>query len=197
MKSLSRFALLLAAALPLAGLMADAGAAAGAAAPSSGQAQKIRPGLWEHRMTLRSESGQLEGMMGMAQAQLDMMSPEQRQQVEQMMAAQGIALGGGRLDTVRVCITPEQAAHDELPQNENCQQQSMTRSGNTVRFKFSCQTNPPASGEGQITLNGPTGYTGRAMIDTELQGSPQRINADLRGTWLAADCGTVAPAGGR
>jgi len=162
------------------------------------QTQKIKPGLWEHRMALKSQSGQVEGAMAMAQAQLEAMSPEQRKMVEQMMAAQGVTLGSaGKLDTVRVCVTREQAERDELPQSQDCQQQTLTRSGNTLRMKFSCQTNPPASGEAEITLKGPTGYTGKALINTVLQGRKEQINADLTGTWLSAECGTVAPVGSR
>ncbi|MFM2056006.1 MAG: hypothetical protein RLY71_391 [Pseudomonadota bacterium] len=162
------------------------------------QTQKIKPGLWEHRMALKSQSGQVEGAMAMAQAQLEAMSPEQRKMVEQMMAAQGVTLGSaGKLDTVRVCISKEQAERDELPQSQDCQQQTLTRSGNTLRMKFSCQTNPPASGEAEITLKGPTGYTGKALINTVLQGRKEQINADLTGTWLSAECGTAAPVGGR
>jgi hypothetical protein len=111
-----------------------------------------------------------------------------------MMAARGVRMGS-KPNTLQACITPEQAARDELPQqSEQCTQLQSQRSGNTVKVQFKCQTNPPASGTGEFTLISPTRYSGKSQIDTVLQGQPQQVTVLLAGRWLAADCKAAASA---
>lgn len=154
---------------------------------------RMRPGLWEHSFTMKSQSGEMERSMGDMHKELANMPPEQRKQVEQMMAQRGMNMGaGGR--SVRMCVTKEQAERDELPQQEgNCTQQVMQRTGNTIKVKFSCTGNPPTSGESEVTLSGPTAYTGRSVVNTVVQGRPERMTMEQSGKWLMADCGNVKP----
>lgn len=80
---------------------------AGAAATSAHAQQKMRPGLWEHSMSMKSQSGQLEAAMAQAQKAMASMPPAQRKQMEQMMAAQGIGISSGpQGQTIKVCIIP-------------------------------------------------------------------------------------------
>lgn len=157
------------------------------------QTQKIKPGLWEQSVTMKSQSGQIEGAMAMAQAQMEAMSPEQRKMVEQMMAGHGVGMGN-KLTTMRMCISKEQSERDEMPQNEHCKQQSVQRSGNTLKLKFSCEGPPATSGEGEFTLKSSTAYSGKALVNTVVQGRAEQMTMDMNGTWLSADCGTLQPA---
>ncbi|HET7595474.1 MAG TPA: DUF3617 domain-containing protein [Burkholderiales bacterium] len=154
---------------------------------------RMRPGLWEHSFTMKSQSGEMERSMADMHKQLASMPPEQRKQVEQMMAQQGMSMGAnGR--SVRMCITKEQAERDEFPQQEgNCTQQVMQRTGNTIKVKFSCTGSPPTSGESEVTMASPTAYTGKSVVNTVVQGKPERMTMDQSGKWLAADCGNVKP----
>lgn len=164
------------------------------AGPAS--AQKLAPGLWEHAMTMKSGSGQAEQGMAQMQQELARMPPEQRKMVEQMMASRGVAMGAapGAPTTVKLCITPEQAARDELPQHDGrCKQTSMERSGNKMRFTFACSGEPPSRGEGEFTLESAKAHRGRVVVDTTVQGKPERMEMQTRGRWLAADCGSVKP----
>lgn len=163
--------------------------------PAQAQTQKIKPGLWEHSVTMKSQSGQMEGAMAQAQAQLESLPPEQRKMVEQMMASRGVGMGtGGKPTALRVCISKEQAERDELPSNERCRHESVQRSGNTVKMKFSCDSNPPTSGEGEFTMKSPTAYSGKAVVNTYVQGKPEKMSMEMTGSWLGADCGSVQPA---
>lgn len=157
------------------------------------QAQKMRPGLWEHSFTMKSQSGQMEKAMSDMQQQMASMPPEQRKMMEQMMAQQGMGMGTpGK--SVKVCITKEQAERNEVPQQEgNCTQQVVQRTGNTVKVKFSCTGNPPTSGESEVTFSSPTTYTGKSVVDTMVNGKPERMTMDQSGKWLSADCGNVKP----
>ena len=49
---------------------------------TSASAQKITPGLWEHTVTMKTASGQMEGAMAAMREQMAKMTPEQRKQVE-------------------------------------------------------------------------------------------------------------------
>lgn len=157
------------------------------------QAQKMRPGLWEHSFTMKSQSGQMEKAMSEMHQQMAAMPPEQRKMMEQMMAQQGMGVGTpGK--SVKVCITKEQAERDEIPQQEgNCTQQVVQRSGNTIKVKFSCAGNPPTSGEGEITFLSPTAYTGKTTVNTTVDGKPERMTMDQTGKWLSGDCGSIKP----
>ena len=160
-----------------------------AAAPA--QAQKLAPGLWEHSMTMKSSDPRLAEGMARMQKELAAMPPEQRKQMEAMMAAQGMNMGmqagaGGPAVVPKVCLTPEQAARDQMPPpaEGDCKQTSMQRSGNTLRMKFACTGKRPATGEGEYTLDGPKAHRGRTTIDTQEAGKPVRM--EMKPQWPLA-----------
>jgi uncharacterized protein DUF3617 len=157
---------------------------------------KIEPGLWELAYTLKSDNGQVDAAVQQARRQLAALPPAQRRQAEAMMRARGIKLGDD-VSTARICITPEDAARGEIPQRpgSNCTQQVTDRNSSTLRVTFSCNSSPPASGEGSITFQSPTAYTSQALVDTEVAGTPQRIRVEQTGKWLSRDCGEVRPLG--
>lgn len=175
-------------------------------APASAQAppalQKIRPGLWEHSVQMQSQSGQIEGALALAQKAMSALSPAQRQQMEQMMAAQGLknlGLGGSngaKGQTVQACITPAQAAMDTLPQRDGCTQNVQRVDASTLKIAFQCQGSArtqPTSGEGTVQLQGPTAYTGQFRIKTALNGKTEQIDMAQSGTWLSDQCGATKP----
>jgi hypothetical protein len=163
------------------------------ALPAAAQAPKLRPGLWEHGYTIAGErGGQMAAAMKAMQQQLASMPPAQRKQMEDMMAKQGIGLGAAG-NTVKVCLTREDAERDEPPKQEGCTQ-TVRRSGSTWDVSFQCKGPPPSSGKGRMTLASPTAYAGEFDITTEVDGKPERMKMTQNGRWLAADCGTVRPA---
>lgn len=156
--------------------------------------QKVSPGLWEQSMTMKTQSGQLEQGMAQMQKELAKLPPDQRKMMEQMMAGRGVGMAPGQPTTVRVCISPEQAARDEMPQHDGrCKQTEVQRSGSTVKFKFSCTGQPPTSGEGEYTFESSKANSGRVVVDTVAAGKPERMEMQSRGRWLAADCGALKP----
>ena len=167
---------------------------AGMAGGASAQ-QKMRPGLWEHSVNMKSQSGQMEAAMAEMQKSLASMPPEQRKQMEQMMAQQGVGMGP-KGQTVKVCITKEQADLDNVPQQEGCTQKVQRVDASTMKVAFACkggQGQPPSSGEGTITMQGPTAYTGQFRFKTQNQGKPEQIDMAQSGKWLSANCGAIKP----
>lgn len=178
------------AALRLALLSAALLACAGAA-----QAQKLTPGLWENSITTKSGNTQRNAQMAQAQAMLANMPPEQRKKMEEMMAKQGVAMGA-KPNSVRVCITPEMASRGEMPQKEGskCTHKMLQQTGNKMKYSFSCEGNPPTTGEGEYTVGADSrSFTGTNIINTLVQGKPERMEMTVAGTFVAADCGALKP----
>ena len=160
-------------------------------APGSAQAQqKMRPGLWEHHVSMKSQSGQMEAAMAEMHKSMASMPPEQRKQMEQMLAQQGVSLGP-QGQAVKVCVTKEQAEADHLPQQEGCTQNVQRINASTMKVSFSCKGEPgepPSSGEGTVTMQGPTAYSGQFRLTTHHQGKPERIDMTQSGKWLSERC---------
>ncbi|SFU80208.1 Protein of unknown function [Polaromonas sp. YR568] len=159
-------------------------------------AQTTKPGLWEITNKMQSSSGEMEKAMANMEKQLASMPPEQRKQMQDMMAKQGMSMGpstGGGMN-VKMCITKEMAERNELPQQQqgDCKTTQSPRSGNTMKFSYVC-TQPPSSGEGMMTFNGDTAYTMKMNTTTTVKGKPEKMTMDASGKWLSADCGNIKP----
>ena len=167
-------------------------------APASAQ-EKMRPGLWEHSVSMTSQSGKMEAAMAEAQQAMAKMPPAQRKQMEQMMAAQGLNISSGPQGqtAVKVCITPEQAAIDQIPQQEGCTQKVQRVDAKTMQVSFSCKGESgegPTSGEGTVKFDSPTAYSGHFKIKTTQDGKPEQLDMAQTGRWLSNDCGSIQPA---
>lgn len=156
-------------------------------------AQTQAPGLWEHSFKMKSQDGELEKGMAEMQKQMAAMPPDQRKQVEQMMASRGMSMGA-QGTTVKVCVTKEDVARQAEPQfREGCTQQVVQRSANSMKVKFQCTQPRPMSGEGEMTFISDKAYTGKSTMTSQADGKPQQMAMDMAGKWLAADCGDVKP----
>ncbi|MDY0107013.1 MAG: DUF3617 domain-containing protein [Giesbergeria sp.] len=176
-------------------LMIFSGAVLALLAGGASAQQKMRPGLWEYSVQMKSQSGQMEAAMAEMQKSLASMPPEQRKQMEQMMAQQGVSMGP-KGQTVKVCVSKEQAEMDGIPPQEGCTQKVQRIDASTMKVAFSCkggQGQPPSSGEGTVTLQGPTAYTGQFKFKTQTQGKPEQIDMAQSGKWLSDQCGAIKP----
>lgn len=158
-------------------------------------AQDLKPGLWEIASSMTSPSGELEKAAAEMQAQLADLPPEQRKLMEEMMAKQGVKMGGGSPGgmTVRTCMTREQVARNELPaQQGKCKTRSQPRAGNVVKMSFSC-SDPASSGDAVYTFVSPEAFTSQVVVRSSAQGQARTMNMNAKGKWLGADCGNVKP----
>lgn len=154
------------------------------------------PGLWEQRFVLKSGSAEVTAAMAQMQQQLAAMPPAQRQQMEQMLAAQGISLpsaGGGPGVQLRFCLTPEQAAKNELPPpDERCTHRITERSSSLLRMSVECPAEK-TRGEGEFRFESPRAYAGRFKMQREEAGQVQAVEMELQARWIGADCGNLKP----
>lgn len=159
-------------------------------------AQKVTPGLWAHSMTMKGGGGgEMDAAMAQMKDEMARMPPEQRKMMEDMMARRGVSVGAaGQAITAKVCITPEMASRDEMPQRDgNCKQTSTERSGSTLRFKFTCTGKEATSGEGEYTFISDKQHKGRTVVNSTVNGKPERMEMEHSGKWVAADCGGLKP----
>jgi hypothetical protein len=164
-----------------------------ALAATGAWAQKLTPGLWENTISVSTQGGPAGNPMAQMQERLAKLPPERRKQVEAMLAQQGVGVGGGG-QAVRICITPEMAARDESPaQQQGCTRTAFERSGNVMRFKFECAGPPPSSGDGEFTYLSTKEWKGKVSTTTTRKGQPMSGSTTMSGRWLAADCGNVKP----
>jgi hypothetical protein len=163
-----------------------AGACVALASAAAG-AQTLKPGLWE----IDNSGAGMDQAMAQMQQQLANMPPEQRKQMEAMMAQRGMRVGGHGM-AVRVCMTREMVERHEMPVREGCTTTKNERTGNTVRIAFRC-TNPPSSGEGEFTFVNPESYRSRIAVTSTAEGRSEAMTMESSGKWLGADCGSIKP----
>ncbi|MEP6790421.1 MAG: DUF3617 domain-containing protein [Ramlibacter sp.] len=158
-------------------------------------AQSLKPGLWEVTNTMVGNP-QMEQAMAQMQQQLAAMSPAQRKQMEEVMAKQGVQMGGaaGGGMSAKVCMTKEMVETTPVPvqQHGDCKMTTQQRSGNTQKMAYTC-TNPPSTGEGEYTFLGAEGYKGKMTVTSSARGKQQTMTMEGSGKWLGADCGTIKP----
>ena len=165
------------------------------AAPSA-QAQSMKPGLWEMQSSMQSGNAERQNAMAQMRQQMESMPPAQRQQMEAVLARQGMSLSGDGM-RMKTCVTPEMAAHSDVPpqdKNSHCTTTAQPRTGSTVRFSYQCTT-PPSSGEGTVTWTGDTAYTTHVETTATVRGKAEKTTVESSGRWVAADCGGVKPLG--
>jgi hypothetical protein len=61
-----------------------------------------------------------------------------------------------------------------------------------MKVAFSC-ARPPASGEGEMTLDSDTSYRAKMHVKGTDGGRQQLVDMDVTGKWLSADCGNLRP----
>jgi hypothetical protein len=179
-------------------------------------AQTLQPGLWEvttklptgnsdlARLGAQSQdakskapamsSEQMAAMMAQMKDQIAKMPAEQRKMVEQNMAAmQNMSMNNDGTTTMKMCMTKEMIARNQLGgQHGKCTHSPVDSSGSTRKFSFVC-TDPAAKGEGSYTMLSPTAYTGSMTINSVQNGKPQTMSMASSGKFLNADCGSVKP----
>lgn len=164
------------------------------------QAQSLQPGLWEIHSQMQGGSGmRMAGAMEQMNQQMAAMSPEQRKMVQDMMAKQGMQMGGadgGSGMRMKICMTQDMVDRNEMPSERrgDCKHTQSPRVGNTLKYAFTC-TNPPSSGEGEVSFQSREAYSMKMAMTTTVKGQPEKMDMQATGKWLGADCGNVKPLG--
>ncbi len=159
-------------------------------------AQTARPGLWEstHKM---GGNPKMDAAMAQMEKQMAAMPADQRKMMQDMMAKQGVAIGGaaaGGGTVVKVCISKEMAERQQMPTQTQgeCTTTISDKTASSMKMRFVCK-NPPSTGEGVYTFAGDTAYTMKMNFSSTVKGKPETMTMEGSGKWLAADCGGLKP----
>lgn len=152
--------------------------------------QKILPGLWEFSSgDIQVDGQQMPGMDAML-AQMENLPADQRRMMEEMLAAQGVKLGG---KGVQICLSKAQVEADELPFQDDpaCTQEITERGDKLWKFRFEC---PDARGQGKTRFISDKEFvsTVESQYRQGTETGTSRIESHAR--WIADDCGALKPA---
>ncbi|UUY09508.1 DUF3617 domain-containing protein [Pseudomonas sp. J452] len=153
--------------------------------PALASAEQIRPGLWEFTSNLQSDGQAMPDMQEML-GQLQNLPPEQRQMMEQMMAKQGVKLGGAG---VQLCLSEAQAKAHDIPLQDpesGCTHEITERGADVWKFRFTC---PDGQGEGETRFEGDTAFS--TQVNGVYGGRQSSMHSQAR--WVSADCGGLLP----
>jgi hypothetical protein len=157
--------------------------------PALAEELKPRPGLWEISATNdllalapRIPSDQMEQLRGLA-----------RQHGFDMPRIENGAASS------RICITPEMAAQNTMPdlyqQQSGCTSRNAVRNGARYSMDISCSGGQVrGSGRTEGVLESAERFSGTTMFKGTVQGNPVNEQAQTSGRWVAASCaGLGAP----
>jgi len=161
------------------------------------QGSGLKQGLWEIKPIKQIMDGKdMAAQMASAQAQMQQamanMPPEQRQQMQAMMAQHGSTAPG----SARICVSAAMAAKDKpvVDSEGRCEPSKVSRSGNKSSFEFNCSTKGRTMvGKGESTTNGDSVTTSVDMTMTDARGS-HTMQSEMLMTYLGSDCQGVKPA---
>ena len=166
-------------------------AAAALCLPLGVSAQTMKPGLWETTNNMKG-GGDMEKMQAQMQREMANMPPEQKKMMQDMMMKHGVQMGAGGM-SVKTCMTKEMVERNEIPSHKgDCRTTKQEKTGNVLKFAVQC-TNPPMTGDGQVTFTSPEAYNMKMVMHTKAEGKPQTMNMEASGKWLGADCGSIKP----
>jgi hypothetical protein len=158
--------------------------------------QNLKPGLWEITSKIGGNP-KMQAQAAQMQELVAKMKPEERQNIDAMLAQQGIKMGTGSdagAMIVQTCITPLMAANHRLlvGQRGNCSSKTSGRTASGMTIAFKC-ADPESSGKGQVSLSGDSAYSMKMKINTSASGEPESMTLDGNGKWLDAACGDIQP----
>jgi len=147
-----------------------------------------RPGLWEINATSdllalvpRIPSDQMEKLRGLA-----------RQHGFDMPKIENGAASS------RICITPEMAARNTMPdlyqQQSGCTSRNAVRNGARYSMDISCSGGRVrGSGRTEGVLETPERFSGTSTFSGTVDGNPVNERAQTSGQWIAASCKGLPP----
>ena len=166
------------------------------------QQPAIKPGLWQIDMTLsdKAAGNPLGGYLELMKSQMALMTPEQRAQIDQLMAASGTELNGDGVRT-RQCITQQNINDFDLFGKKGADSctKKMTPVAGGMNVNMVC-TQPRMKVDAVLKAESDTSYRFDSVTTLPGPGGGDiSQKASGTGKWLGSDCGktSAAAAAGR
>lgn len=98
----------------------------------------------------------------------------------------------------RICITPEMAAQNTMPdlyqQQSGCTTRNATRNGARYSMDISCSGGQVrGNGRAEGMLESAERFSGTTTFNGTVQGNPVNEKAQTSGRWISASCGGLGP----
>jgi hypothetical protein len=146
----------------------------------------VKTGSWEMTTTVIASGLQ------MPASAMDGLSPEQVSQMEQMMELYAKPI----TSIEKVCVTKEDLDQDRMLESddqENCQQEIVSRSATRVVIKLTCSDPDPSTSTMTMEANDPESIVG--SVDLVQGNGDGTVHLDINGRWLDASCEGVEEGG--
>jgi hypothetical protein len=177
----------------------------------------MKAGLWENKVIWGGDSAegtpaiqpdQVKLAMEEMKKQLANMPPEQRKQMEAMMAQSGmkvtddgVSFNNNQVEisptgtNAKVCVTQAQIDRGELPDDvKGCESALKKISATQFKSTHICSGEYSGTGESEVTFHSPKHYTGTGKMNQVMNGEKRTMAFTMEGKWLSSDCGDVKPA---
>ncbi len=116
---------------------------------------------------------------------------EQLEQMRQMGITLPAAGKGGNIK-VQGCVTPQDAAGDYPPLDENvqrnCKVQDVRHNGSRTTLKVTCNGDVTGTGDVEIVSTSPERYTSKFHVVGTAQGFPVDMTSTAEGRWVSTTC---------
>lgn len=116
---------------------------------------------------------------------------EQLDQMRQMGITLPAAGKGGNIKVLG-CVSPQDAAGDYPPLDENvkknCKVQNVKHDGPRTTLKVICSGDVTGTGDVEIVFTTPERYTSRFHVVGNAQGFPVDMTSTAEGRWIGASC---------
>lgn len=175
----------------------------------------MKAGLWENTVVWDGGKGasaispdQMKLAMDEMKKQFANMPPEQRKQMEAMMAQSGmkvtddgVSLNNNQVQIspsgtkAKICVTQAEIDRGELPDDvKGCESALKKISATQFKSTHVCSGEYSGTGESEVTFHSPKHYTGTGKMNQMMNGEKQTMEFEMEGKWLSSDCGDVKPA---
>jgi hypothetical protein len=173
-------------------------------------------GLWENNMTFdgdgmkamqAQQTEEMKAAMAQMKEQFANMPPEQRQQMEAVMAQSGLQMKDDGVSfkndqvqisssgtKVKSCITQAEIDRGGMPDTlDDCTSTIQKVGATRYIATYVCAGEEQSTGESEVTFHSSKHYSGTGKMTSVIAGKPHVMTFKMEGTWLGSDCGTIAP----
>ena len=156
---------------------------------SAQSAPPMKSGLWQIRVEHEENGKRMAGGAERMKERMKTMTPEKRQQFEEMMKKQGVVLGE---DGTKFCYSQRMLERGAWADQGGCKTDFTNRSSTSWKWHSSC----PAldyEGDGEAHFSDSGNFVVKSTGVTTSAGTSHTSTSTRTGTWLSADCGDVKP----
>ena len=160
-------------------------AAAGQAAPVS---LNLKYGLWEV-----TSVGTTSGAPPIPPAALANLTPAQKAKMQAAIAA--AMASSSKPHTYKSCITAESIQHGfrDPDLSNGCTETVVSSTPTDMQVNLACTGRHPMTGTFHFQTSSPEAMSGTVEVNVAGGGNTMKVNRQISGKWVAADCGDVKP----